>query len=233
MLVRTLALTPEGRRVAAIPRTAPLDRVIAVCVGIALGFAPTVATAEWFADLYLGAAFTQRHEVTTETPTGTTSNADIGFNRSSAFGGRAGYWFGFFGVALDASHFRPDTVPSSLQRFDLYVTPLSVDLMLRWPLLASPEHPHGQFQPFIAAGPSAGYIEGKDTSNFSPPNQYDAGFFVGAQAEAGMVWEFRQNLGLLAEYRFTHFSPDLHFSNGRLQTDLNTHYALFGLSLRF
>jgi len=48
-----------------------------------------------------------------------------------------------------------------------------------------------------------------------------------------VVWEFRQHLGLLAEYRFTHFSPDLHFNSGRLQTDLNTHYALFGLSLRF
>jgi len=203
------------------------------CLGIALVVAPTLAAAEWFADLYLGAAFTQRHEVTTETPTGTTSHPDIGFNRSAAFGGRAGYWFDIVGVGVDASHFRPDTVPSSLKRFDFYVTPLSLDLMVRWPLLSSTEHPHGRLQPFVAAGPVAAYVEGKDTTNFAPANQFDAGFFFRGQAEAGVVWEFRPNLGLLAEYRFTHFSPDLHFTGGRLQTDLDTHYALFGLSLRF
>jgi hypothetical protein len=218
MLIGTRAFTPGVRRIVAIARTARPGRLLAACVGIALGLAPTVAAAEWLADLYLGAAFTQRHEVTTETPSGTTSHADVGFNRSAAFGGRAGHWFDFFGIALDVSHFRPDTIPSSLQRFDLYVTPLTLDLMLRWPLLVSPEHPHGQLQPFIAAGPSAGYIEGKDTSNFAPPNQFDARFVVGAQAEAGGVWEFRPNLALLAEYRFTHFSPDLHFTNGRFQT---------------
>src|SRR5262245_10159253 len=98
MPIRPLDLTPEGRDTVAghswgISARAPRRAVMTACLGIALVVAPTLGAAEWFADLYLGAAFTQRHEVTTETPTGTTSHPDIGFNRSAAFGGRAGYWF--------------------------------------------------------------------------------------------------------------------------------------------
>ncbi len=126
------------------------------------------------ATIALGPAAAQ--EVTIDTPAGATRLSDIGFNRSSVFGGRVGHWFDsldFLGVAVDASHYRPDTIPSSLQRLDLYVTPISVDLMLRWPLLTSADHPKGLLQPYLTIGPAVGYIEGKDTTNFVPNNQYD------------------------------------------------------------
>ena len=218
------------------PRIRRAHRRIALVVAtawIAAVLFPTPASAEWFADLYLGGAFTQRHEVTLEGPAGDTHVSDVGFNRSAIFGGRAGYWFDYFGVGLDVSHFRPDTVPSSLKRFDFYVTPLTGALVVRWPLMADADNPHGRLQPYMALGLSVAYIEGKDTTNFFPNNQYAAGFFVGGQGGAGVAWQLQRNVALFGEYRFTHFSPDLRFRSDTLRTDLNTHNAVFGISLRY
>ena len=53
---------------------------------------PTTVYGEWFGDLYLGAAFTQRHEVTLQSPAGDQQLADIGFigPRCSAAGAGTG-----------------------------------------------------------------------------------------------------------------------------------------------
>ena len=160
--------------------------------------------------------------MTLESPAGDQQLSEIGFNRSAVFGGRGGYRFDYFGVGLDISHFRPDTIPSSLKRFDLYVTPMSGLLMVRWPLMADADNPHGRLQPYLALGLSVAYIEGKDTTNFFPNNQYDAGFFVGGQGGAGVAWQLQRNIARFGEYRFTHFSPDLQFSLATLRTDLDT-----------
>jgi outer membrane protein with beta-barrel domain len=212
-----------------------LGRTTLVVAGawVAAVLFPAGVSAEWFGDLYLGAAFTQRHEVTLESPAGDEHLSNIGFNRSAIFGGRGGYWFDYIGFGLDVSHFRPDTIPSSLKRFDLYVTPIAAVLMVRWPLLVDGEYPHGRLQPYIAVGPAAAYIEGKDTTNFFPNNQYDADFFIGGQGGAGLAWQLQRNIALFGEYRFTHFSPELHFSPNTLRTDLDTHNVVFGISLRF
>jgi opacity protein-like surface antigen len=106
-------------------------------------------------------------------------------------------------------------------------------LMVRWPLMADADNPHGRLQPYMALGLSVAYIEGKDTTNFFPNNQYDAGFFVGGQGGAGVAWQLQRNVALFGEYRFTHFSPDLRFRSNTLRTDLNTHDAVFGISLRY
>lgn len=94
---------------------------------------PSAVSAEWFADLYLGAAFTQSEDVTATVP-------DLGIRvtekgepeTSVSVGGRLGYWFDGFrwlGLALDASYFAPGE--------DLKVYPVSALVMARWPLLAS------------------------------------------------------------------------------------------------
>jgi outer membrane protein with beta-barrel domain len=199
---------------------------------------PGAAFGEWLADLYLGGAWTQRHDVSLR---GSADVKDVGFNTSSAFGGRIGYYFDslkILGVALDVSHFRPDTVPGGLHRVDLYMSPISIDLMLRWPGLATTEIPRGRLQPYLTVGPSVALAEAKDTTNFNPPNQYDTNFPVGVKAGVGLAWQLYSHVALFSEFRYTHFSPEFTFKNQppettKLKTDINTGYFIAGFSLRF
>ena len=76
----------------------------------------TPASAEWFTDLYLGGAFTEKHDLDTNFPTtgGQVTTLDVTFNNSFTGGIRGGYWLPFdlgplnFGVGLDISHFAPN-----------------------------------------------------------------------------------------------------------------------------
>ena len=71
-------------------------------------------SAEWFVDLYLGGAFTEKHDVDTEFPGGVLSALDVSFNNSFTGGLRGGYWLPFdvgplnFGLGVDFSHFAPN-----------------------------------------------------------------------------------------------------------------------------
>src|SRR5262249_32640103 len=78
---------------------------------------PMSASAEWFADLYLGSAFTQKHDVATDALGVLVTTQDVTFDTSFAVGGRGGYWFESLpfssfgldlGLGLDVSHFSPD-----------------------------------------------------------------------------------------------------------------------------
>lgn len=214
------------------------------------------AAAESFADLYLGAAFTQRADVRETTPD-LKGRAEFEFDTSVYFGGRLGHWFEaapYLGLALDVSHFRPDvseqTVtahvgflgvalsgPVEVDPVDLRVTAISFDLMLRWPLLTSKEFPAGQLQPYFTVGPTIFIARAKDTENFDPPNQSDTDTSLGVKVGAGLAWQFHKNIALFGEYRFTHFSPKFEFrDNGDKiieKTDLNTHSLFAGISFRF
>jgi hypothetical protein len=205
-----------------------------------LALAVPPVSAEWFADLYLGGAFTDKSDVKDDSPTGATTLKHIRFNRSSGYGLRIGYWFDFasyVGVSLDVSHFRPDTVPSSLKRLDLYMTPMAFDLMLRWPLLPTDAIPRGRLQPYLTVGPAIALAEAKDTTNLMPTDQYETDFPLGVQVAAGLVWQFYPHVALFAEYRYTHFSPEFRFrtppGSTRLRFDLDTRYPLAGISVRF
>ena len=205
-----------------------------------LAFAVPPASAEWFTDLYLEGASTGKADVKVDSPTGETTLKNIRFNRSSGYGVRIGYWLDFaryFGVSLDVSHFRPDTVPSSLKRLDLYMTPMAFDLMLRWPLLPTDAVPQGRLQPYLTVGPAVALAEAKDTTNLMPTDQYETDFPPGVQAAAGLVWQFYPHVAFFAEYRYTHFSPEFTFrtppGSTRLRFELGTRYPLAGLSVRF
>jgi len=60
---------------------------------------------------------------------------------------------------------------------------------------------------------------------------------MGLQLTAGLAWQFRPNLALFAEYRFTHFEPGFSFSllgsKAKEERDIKTQRALFGISYRF
>ncbi len=216
------------------------------------------ASAEWFGDLYVGGAFTEKHDVDTKFPTtgDQVTTLDVTFNNSFAGGIRGGYWFPFelgplnFGVGLDISHFAPNVsrqtrtfcsrfcVSGEFDDFDLSVWVIGFDAMLRYPLLKSPQLPNGQLQPYLRVGPAIFVAHAEDSRNFEPSNQSDTDTSVGVKLGAGVAWLFTKNIAIFGEYRYTHFSPEFTFrddvlGSAKLSTDVNTHYLLVGVSFRF
>ncbi len=236
--------------------------VLAVLASLAVVAVP--ASAEWFGDLYLGGAVTQSKDINvTTTALGVPvdiKSEDVDFDTSGVGGGRFGYWLEaapYLGLALDVFHFRPNvtrqtvtttvsaggaSVPASVEfdDLDIHVTAISFDLMLRASLLKSQQFPKGQLQPYFSVGPAIFIAEGKDTTNFGPPNnQSDTDTSVGVKVGAGLAWQFHKNLAVFGEYRFTHSSPEFKFSPAppfgktTAETDINTHHFIAGISFRF
>src|SRR3989475_8288310 len=149
------------------------------------------ASAEWFGDLYLGGAFTAKHDVDTNFSAtgGLGTTRDVTFDNSFLGGIRGGYWFPFalgrlnLGVGLDISHFAPNVsrqtrtfcsrfcVSSEFDDFDLSVWVIGFDAMLRYPLMKSPEFPNGQLQPYVSLGPAIFRTHSEDSRYIYPNNQ--------------------------------------------------------------
>ena len=190
------------------------------------------ASAEWVTDIYLGAASTRDEDVTRRIA-GVSVTEKEDFDTSFSLGVRVGYWFEaapWLGLAVDASFYNPDA--------DLTVFPVSPLLMLRWPLLTSPEFPKGRLQPYVGAGP--GVFISTLKSDLRPVLEgtfSDTSVDLGLDMRAGLVWMFNKSTGLFAEYRFTHLSPSFADSPAttsvRIDTELNTHHLLAGFSFRF
>ena len=221
---------------------------VVLLVASSVGAVP--ASAEWFGDLYLGGAFTQNDDLTAKgsvngTPFELTAR-DLRFDSSVTGGGRFGYWFEalpWLGLGLDIAYFAPNVSSQNVDTnvklggvstnvgavaFDkvkVDVTDVSFDLMLRWPgLVASPQFPKGRLQPYLTVGPA---ISSHDTS-------------VGVKAGFGTTWMLTPHIGIIGEYRFTHFSPKFEFdtdvpgfSKTKVETDVNTHHVLVGVTFRF
>ena len=231
----------------------------AVLASVALGARP--ASAEWFADLYAGMSFTQRSDLKlNDQGIGPGTYENVEFDRSLAWGGRAGRYFDsvpFLGVGLDFFRFYPYLGPQSVQlrgcfypggcgsgrggtgSFDVETTAVSVDLMLRVPLLKTDDAPQGRVQPYLVAGPPVFMttITPRHTRNFRNHDS-DTDFSFGYKLAGGVAVQVYKNLALFGEYRFTHVSPEVELrdaSNGRttLRADLDTHSALFGISARW
>ncbi len=233
--------------------------VAAVLASSVLGDRP--ASAEWFADLYAGTSFTQKSDLKlNDQGIGPGTYEDVEFDRSLAWGGRAGRYFDsvpFLGVGLDFFRFYPYLGPQSVQlrgcfypggcgsgrggtgSFDVETTALSVDLMLRLPLLKTADVPQGRVQPYLVAGPPVFMttITPRHTRSFRNHDS-DTDFSFGYKLAGGVAVQVYRNLALFGEYRFTHVSPEVELrdaSNGRttLRADLDTHSALFGISARW
>jgi len=233
--------------------------VAAVLASVVLGARP--ASAEWFADLYAGTSFTQKSDLKlNDQGIGPGTYENVEFDRSLAWGGRAGRYFDsvpFLGVGLDFFRFYPYLGPQSVQlrgcfypggcgsgrggtgSFDVETTAVSVDLMLRVPLLKTDDAPQGRVQPYLVAGPPVFMttITPRHTRNFRNHDS-DTDFSFGYKLAGGVAVQVYKNLALFGEYRFTHVSPEVELrdaSNGRttLRADLDTHSALFGISARW
>lgn len=232
---------------------------VALAVSLGVGVAP--ASAEWFADLFAGVSSTQDHNVKlNDHGIGQGTYEDVEFDRSLAWGGRAGRYFDslpFLGVAVDFLRYNPDIGGQSVQlrgcffpggcgtgrggigRIEVQTNAVSVDLMLRLPLFKSADAPQGLVQPYIAVGPPLFIttITPRNTRNFRNHDD-DTDISFGYKLAGGVAVQVYKNLALFGEYRFTHVSTevelrDANINRTTLRTDLDTHSALVGLSARW
>ena len=239
-----------------------MKRGLAVLVAIvSLGVGAAPASAEWFADIFAGLSFTRDHDVKlNDVGIGPGTYQDVEFDRSLSWGGRVGHYFDalpFLGLAADFFRYYPDIGGQSVQlrgcffpggcgtgrggtgRFEIQTTAISVDLMLRLPLLKSADAPWGRLQPYLAVGPPLFItnVTPRNTRNFRNHDD-DTDLSIGYKLAGGVAFQVDKNLALFGEYRFTHVSPEVELrdaNGGRttLRTDLDTHSALVGLSARW
>src|SRR2546421_74684 len=92
--------------------------VAALSLSVFLAVAPREAVAESFFDLFAGAAFTDSNDIKVSVP-GFSATGESDFKTSFSVGGRAGYWFGFFGLDLDVDYFRPNPDTSGTPGIDI------------------------------------------------------------------------------------------------------------------
>ena len=200
---------------------------------VILAVAPSDAAAEPFFDLFAGAAFTDSNDVKLSVP-GLSATFDSDFKTSLSVGGRAGYWFGFFGVNLDVDYFRPnpDIKGFSGIDFDLDVVGIGVNGMLRGQFMKTTTVPGGALQPYIFAGPTL-FISrfNVDVSGGGSDDDTDAN--VGFTAGTGVTFMFTKNIGAFAEYRFTYNRPKFHNLGTDTEPKLNSHHLLAGVTFRF
>jgi opacity protein-like surface antigen len=219
------------------------------------------ASAEWFADIFAGLSFTESHDLKlNDQGVGQSTFRGVDFDTSLSGGGRFGHYFDslpFLGLAVDFFHFSPNISPQSVHlegcflpggcgsgqggtgSFDITETALSVDLMLRLPLMRTADAPHGLLQPYIAVGRPLFIttVTPRNTRLFRNHDS-DTDLSFGYKAAGGLAFQVYTSLVLFVEYRFTHVSTDVNLhdavvNKATLRTELNTHSALFGISARW
>src|SRR5258706_4120760 len=146
--------------------------IYVIAMGLLLTAGP--ASAEWFADAYAGQSFTLKDDMTVHSPSGLSIYQDTEFDRAFIIGGRFGRYLDavpFLGFGVDLSTFMPTIGPQQLHidgcvpsggcsggqggttgRIDVDVITVSLDVLLRLPLLKSDNAPWGAIQPYITAG---------------------------------------------------------------------------------
>ena len=124
--------------------------------------------------------------------------------------------------------------------FDITERTISVDLMLRLPLIKTADAPQGLVQPYIAVGLPLVItnVDPRNTRLFR--NHHSAtDLSFGAMGAGGVAVQVYKNLALFAEYRFNHVSTDVDLQDSvsaakaTFRTDLNSHSALIGISARW
>ena len=68
-------------------------RIVGFVIVTALASTPGLVSADWYADIYGGGAFTTKHNTESALPGFTVTAHDVKFDTSGEVGGRAGIWF--------------------------------------------------------------------------------------------------------------------------------------------
>jgi opacity protein-like surface antigen len=220
----------------------------------------TPASAEWFADLYGGGAYTPRSDVTLVVrPPGMVADHtfhDVKWDPSITYGARAGVWFEavpWYGIGLDVFRFNANiptqtvdttilgaTAPATLQAINVSVNVVAFDIVrLRYPFLASPEYPKGRFRPYVTAGPAIFRVRATNIGNGELTTQPGTDSSTGYKAGAGLSWQLTKGAAIFGEYRYTHVHTEPVLQGAitglrvPLQFDLNTHHVVAGVSFSF
>ena len=236
-------------------------RFIAWIIVLCLAVTAPPASAEWFADVYGGQSLTEKNDLTVHDSAGLGIYREVEFDRSLTYGGRFGRYFDavpFLGLGLDVSKFSPrigpqqfhidGCVPSGgcgggpggIGAIDVDAWALSLDLLLRLPLLKTEAAPWGAIQPYVTAGVPFfnTTVTPRNTAQFRNHDD-DTDRSFGYKFGGGIAFHVARNLMFFGEYRFTHaeVSVELHDSAtlkpAPLRMDLDTHSALIGLSARW
>jgi hypothetical protein len=239
----------------------PNIRICRLVIGllILLLVTPLKVSAEWYADVYTGAVFTNKTDLTISSSLGsTTTYQDLHVNNSLTAGGRGGYWvdqLDWLGFGLDLFFFHvkapnqavsvtgpgPTATSSILADWNLPVFGVGFDVLrLRAPLLRSEEFTHGRLQPFLSAGPALFVTWAGQNRNVQPQGQHGTDVALGAKAEAGVTFLLTKTVGLFTEYRFTHFTSKLSYQNTTpspateiYKATYDSHQVIGGISFRF
>jgi opacity protein-like surface antigen len=223
-----------------------------------LGFGAAPARAELAIDIFGGLSWTKSTDVAVSGIDGTNVSvsgvvSDVEVDPGFTVGLRIGYWFEslpFLGLGVDAFYFSlpvpAQTVPTTatftgsihgkpitstgsgqirLPSIDLPSAGFSPQLMLRWPLFTSNDMPKGRLQPYVGVGPA--WAVTIDTDK--------AALVLGGLVRGGLSFQLFRHLSLFAEYRYSWF-PNFELTESRglhFQTDLETHNAVGGISIRF
>jgi Outer membrane protein beta-barrel domain len=206
-----------------------------IVLALVIAGPPRPASAEWFLDLYGGAAFTQDADITVNN--GTRLKAKLKFDTEATGGGRFGYyltgiglpWLGF---ALDASYYAPATSASDVEA-RLEVVPISALVLLRLPLLVDPEVPMGRLQLYVGGGPSLVATRVKVDAPGFGEHFSDTVAELGADLRGGVTFMLTRTFGVFAEGRYLFFSTSSGAHSFGVDLDIETFQALGGLTLRF
>ena len=100
----------------------------------------------------------------------------------------------------------------------------SPEIRLRWPLIKSKDYPQGVLQPYLTGGPAWAFSLAGDHVDLK----------IGGKFGAGLSVTLVRFVALFAEYRYTFF-PGYTLSHDAVayKTDINSHAAIVGISLRF
>jgi hypothetical protein len=221
--------------------------VLAAMLGVVV-VRPMPAGAEWFADVYAGGSATSNSEVKLSHDV---RLKEVEFDNGLTYGGRFGTFFNavpWLGLTFDAMSFHANIDKQRAQvkdtgavvqlaPLDLSVSLISLDIVLRLPLLATPEIPNGRLTPYILGGPAAFIARADDGGNFIRRYQDDTDVTFGYNAGAGIGWQFSKSIGVFTEYRFTHGKPEFEFDNFddrvKVKSTVDSHHILVGLSFKF
>jgi len=222
-----------------------------------LSLMPVEAVAEWYADAYAGAVFTQNTDLTVSSSLGSTTFQNLSVNNSATVGGRGGYWLDqldWLGFGLDIFFFHvkapsqavsvsssTGATTAAFADWNLPALGIGFDVLrLRAPLLRDEEFVHGRLQPYLAAGPALFISWAGQNRNVQPDNQNATDVNVGVKAGGGVSFLLTKTVGLFTEYRFTHFTSQLTYQNTTpapatetFKASYDSHHIIAGVSVRF
>jgi len=182
-------------------------------LGLLLFAIAAPASAEWFADIYGGVAYTSHSDITIRvgSPAGPADHTfyDVKWDKSPVLGARAGYWLEahpWFGVGLDVFRFSADvpmqtvdtrilgaSAPATLQAIDFSAVVLALDVVrLRYPLMVGAEYPTGRLQPYFAGGPALFKVKVTNKANGEFTTQPATDTATGYKVGGGLSWYLRR-----------------------------------------